>query len=193
MLFEDLEHWLAEITGFAGISLQPNAGSQGEYAGLLVIRAFHASRGEAHRSVCLIPNSAHGTNPASAVMAGLKVVAVACDREGNIDLADLRAKAEAHKTDLAALMITYPSTHGVFEETIGEVCETIHTNGGQVYMDGANMNAQVGLCRPAEMGADVCHLNLHKTFCIPHGGGGPGVGPTAVKSHLAPFLPATYG
>ncbi|MBI2950032.1 MAG: aminomethyl-transferring glycine dehydrogenase, partial [Verrucomicrobia bacterium] len=189
MLFEELEHWLAEITGFAGISLQPNAGSQGEYAGLLIIRAFHSSRGEAHRNVCLIPTSAHGTNPASAVMAGLKVVAVACDADGNIDLADLRSKAEAHKTDLAALMITYPSTHGVFEETIREVCNVIHHNGGQVYMDGANMNAQVGLCRPAEMGADVCHLNLHKTFCIPHGGGGPGMGPIGAAEHLVPFLP----
>jgi glycine dehydrogenase len=189
LLFEELEHWLAEITGFAGISLQPNAGSQGEYAGLLIIRAFHASRSEAHRNVCLIPTSAHGTNPASAVMAGLKVVAVACDGDGNIDLADLRAKAEAYQSGLAALMITYPSTHGVFEETIREVCEIIHENGGQVYMDGANMNAQVGLCRPAEMGADVCHLNLHKTFCIPHGGGGPGMGPIGVAEHLVPFLP----
>ena len=165
VLFQNLEDWLAEITGFAGISLQPNAGSQGEYAGLLVIRAWHESRGEAHRNICLIPTSAHGTNPASAVMAGLKVVAVACDQDGNIDVADLRAKAEAHKKDLACLMVTYPSTHGVFEETIKEICEIIHANGGQVYMDGANMNAQVGLCRPADIGADVCHLNLHKTFC----------------------------
>jgi glycine dehydrogenase len=189
ILFQNLEDWLAEITGFAGISLQPNAGSQGEYAGQLVIRAYHESRGEAHRNVCLIPTSAHGTNPASAVMAGLKVVAVACDKDGNIDVADLRAKAESHKADLACLMVTYPSTHGVFEETIKEICEIIHANGGQVYMDGANMNAQVGLCRPADIGADVCHLNLHKTFCIPHGGGGPGVGPIGVAKHLVPFLP----
>ncbi len=189
VLFQNLEDWLAEITGFAGISLQPNAGSQGEYAGQLVIRAWHESRGEAHRNICLIPTSAHGTNPASAVMAGLKVVAVACDQDGNIDVADLRAKAEAHKKDLACLMVTYPSTHGVFEETIREICEIIHANGGQVYMDGANMNAQVGLCRPADIGADVCHLNLHKTFAIPHGGGGPGVGPIGVAKHLVPFLP----
>jgi glycine dehydrogenase len=189
VLFQNLEDWLAEITGFAGISLQPNAGSQGEYAGQLVIRAWHESRGEAHRNVCLIPTSAHGTNPASAVMAGLKVVAVACDKNGNIDVADLRAKAEAHKKDLACLMVTYPSTHGVFEETIKEICEIIHANGGQVYMDGANMNAQVGLCRPADIGADVCHLNLHKTFAIPHGGGGPGVGPIGVAKHLVEFLP----
>ena len=188
-LFQQLEDWLAEITGFAGISLQPNAGAQGEYTGLLVIRAYHESRNEPHRKVCLIPTSAHGTNPASAVMAGLKVVAVACDQEGNIDVADLRAKAEAHKQDLACLMVTYPSTHGVFEETIKEICEIIHANGGQVYMDGANMNAQVGLCRPADIGADVCHLNLHKTFCIPHGGGGPGVGPIGVAEHLVEFLP----
>src|ERR1017187_3990661 len=189
ILFQQLEDWLSEITGFAGISLQPNAGSQGEYAGQLVIRAYHETRGEAHRNVCLIPTSAHGTNPASAVMAGLKVVAVACDKDGNIDVADLRAKAGAHKNDLACLMVTYPSTHGVFEETIREICEIIHANGGQVYMDGANMNAQVGLCRPADIGADVCHLNLHKTFCIPHGGGGPGVGPIGVAKHLVPFLP----
>ncbi|MBI4660547.1 MAG: aminomethyl-transferring glycine dehydrogenase [Verrucomicrobia bacterium] len=189
MLFEEVEHWLAEITGFAGISLQPNAGSQGEYAGLLMIRAYHASRGDTNRNVCLIPTSAHGTNPASAVMAGLKVLPVACDEEGNIDVADLRAKAEAQKSDLAALMITYPSTHGVFEETIREICDIVHGSGGQVYMDGANLNAQVGLCRPAEMGADVCHLNLHKTFCIPHGGGGPGAGPIGVAEHLVPFLP----
>ena len=189
VLFQNLEDWLAEITGFAGISLQPNAGSQGEYAGQLVIRAYHESRGEAHRNVCLIPTSAHGTNPASAVMAGLKVVAVACDQDGNIDVADLRAKAEAHKNDLACLMVTYPSTHGVFEETIKEICEIIHANGGQVYMDGANLNAQVGLCRPADIGADVCHLNLHKTFAIPHGGGGPGVGPIGVAKRLVDFLP----
>ncbi len=189
ILFQQLEKWLAEVTGFAGISLQPNAGSQGEYAGLLVIRAWHASRGGADRRVCLIPTSAHGTNPASAVMAGLKVVAVACDKEGNIDVADLRAKAEAHKGDLAALMVTYPSTHGVFEETIKDICDIVHANGGQVYMDGANLNAQVGLCRPGDIGADVCHLNLHKTFCIPHGGGGPGMGPIGVAQHLVEFLP----
>ena len=189
LLFQQLEDWLAEITGFAGISLQPNAGSQGEYAGLLVIRAWHTHRGEGHRNVCLIPSSAHGTNPASAVMAGLNVVAVACDNEGNIDLSDLRAKAEAHKPTLAALMVTYPSTHGVFEQTIQEVCEMVHANGGQVYMDGANLNAQVGLCRPADIGADVCHMNLHKTFCIPHGGGGPGMGPIGVAQHLVEFLP----
>ncbi len=189
VLFQNLEDWLSEITGFAGISLQPNAGSQGEYAGQLVIRAYHESRNESHRTVCLIPSSAHGTNPASAVMAGLHVVSVACDSCGNIDMADLRAKAEAHKKELACLMVTYPSTHGVFEETIKEICEIIHANGGQVYMDGANLNAQVGLCRPADIGADVCHLNLHKTFCIPHGGGGPGVGPIGVAKHLVPFLP----
>jgi glycine dehydrogenase len=189
LLFQQLEDELAEITGFAGISLQPNAGSQGEYAGLLVIRAYHSNRGEGKRNVCLIPTSAHGTNPASAVMAGLKVVAVICDKQGNIDVADLRAKAEAHKEELAALMVTYPSTHGVFEETIKEICEIVHANGGQVYMDGANLNAQVGLCRPGDIGADVCHLNLHKTFCIPHGGGGPGMGPIGVAEHLVEFLP----
>jgi glycine dehydrogenase len=188
-LFRQLEEWLAEITGFAGISLQPNAGSQGELAGLLVIRAYHESRGEGHRNVCLIPASAHGTNPASGVMAGMKVVAVLCDGEGDINMADFKAKAGAHKNDLAALMITYPSTHGVFEETIKEICEIIHANGGQVYMDGANMNAQVGLTSPGFIGADVCHLNLHKTFCIPHGGGGPGVGPIGVAEHLVEFLP----
>ncbi len=187
---DQLGNWLAEITGFAAVSLQPNAGSQGEYAGLLAIREYHASRGEAHRNICLIPTSAHGTNPASAVMAGFKVVPVACLKDGDIDLADLRTKADAHKNDLAALMVTYPSTHGVFETTIRDICEIVHSHGGQVYMDGANMNAQVGLCRPGDMGADVCHLNLHKTFCIPHGGGGPGVGPIGVASHLAPFLPA---
>ena len=190
ILFQNLEDWLAEITGFAGISLQPNAGSQGEYAGLLVIRAYHESRGDAHRNICLIPTSAHGTNPASAVMAGMRVVAVACDTNGNIDVTDLKAKAEANKADLSCLMITYPSTHGVFEETIREICDVIHTNGGQVYMDGANMNAQVGLTSPGYIGADVCHLNLHKTFCIPHGGGGPGVGPIGVAKHLVPFLPS---
>ncbi|WP_416212219.1 aminomethyl-transferring glycine dehydrogenase [Nostoc sp. DedSLP03] len=189
ILFEQLEAWLAEITGFAGISLQPNAGSQGEYAGLLVIRQYHENRGEAHRNVCLIPTSAHGTNPASAVMCGMKVVAVACDSQGNIDVADLKAKAEKHSNELAALMVTYPSTHGVFEEPIQEICAVVHSHGGQVYMDGANMNAQVGICRPGDIGADVCHLNLHKTFCIPHGGGGPGMGPIGVASHLVPFLP----
>jgi glycine dehydrogenase len=188
-LFEQLETWLSEITGFAGISLQPNAGSQGEYAGLLVIRAYHESRGDARRNICLIPTSAHGTNPASAVMAGMRVVAVSCEGDGDINLADLKAKAEAYKNDLACLMVTYPSTHGVFEETIKEVCEIVHANGGQVYMDGANMNAQVGLTRPGFIGADVCHLNLHKTFCIPHGGGGPGVGPIGVAEHLVKFLP----
>ncbi len=186
---EQLGNWLAEITGFAAVSLQPNAGSQGEYAGLLAIRAFHASRGESHRNICLIPTSAHGTNPASAVMAGFKVIAIATLKDGDIDLADLRAKADQHAHDLAALMVTYPSTHGVFETTIREICDIVHGHGGQVYLDGANMNAQVGLCRPGDFGADVCHLNLHKTFCIPHGGGGPGVGPIGVAEHLAPFLP----
>jgi glycine dehydrogenase len=188
-LIRRLEAWLGAATGFAAVSLQPNAGSQGEYAGLLVIRAWHESRGEQHRDVCLIPSSAHGTNPASAAMAGLKVVVVNCDRDGNVDLADLRAKAEKHADRLAALMITYPSTHGVFEEAIRDICGVIHQFGGQVYMDGANMNAQVGLTSPASIGADVCHLNLHKTFCIPHGGGGPGVGPIGVASHLVSFLP----
>jgi glycine dehydrogenase len=188
-LAADLEAWLAAITGFAGVSLQPNAGSQGEYAGLLAIRAWHRSRGERQRSVCLIPTSAHGTNPASAVMAGMRVVAVACDDQGNIDLADLEAKAQAHAGELAALMVTYPSTHGVFETGIRRICELVHQCGGQVYLDGANLNAQVGLAKPGLYGADVCHLNLHKTFCIPHGGGGPGVGPIAVASHLVPFLP----
>ena len=187
---EQLEHWLAEITGFAAVSLQPNAGSQGEYAGLLAIREYHRAQGQGDRKICLIPNSAHGTNPASAVMAGFKVVPVATSKEGDIDLADLRAKADAHKDDLAALMVTYPSTHGVFETTIREICEIVHSHGGQVYMDGANMNAQVGLCRPGDIGADVCHLNLHKTFCIPHGGGGPGMGPIGVAAHLIEFLPA---
>ncbi len=188
-LFQQLEAMLAEITGFAGISLQPNAGSQGEYTGLLVIHQYHASRGDTHRHICLIPDSAHGTNPASAVMAGMKVVVVACDELGNIDMADLRQKAEQHRDNLSALMVTYPSTHGVFEETIQEICDLIHECGGQVYMDGANLNAQVGLCRPGDIGADVCHLNLHKTFCIPHGGGGPGMGPIGVAAHLAPFIP----
>jgi glycine dehydrogenase len=188
-MFVQLEQWLAEITGFAGVSLQPNAGSQGEYAGLLVIRQYHENRGESHRNICLIPQSAHGTNPASAVMAGMKVVAIDCDAQGNIDVADLQKKAEKHKHELAALMVTYPSTHGVFESGIKEICEIVHAAGGQVYMDGANMNAQVGLCRPGDFGADVCHLNLHKTFCIPHGGGGPGMGPISVMSHLVSFLP----
>ena len=188
-MFADLEHWLAEITGFAAVSLQPNAGSQGEYAGLLAIRSYHESRHEGHRHICLIPTSAHGTNPASAAMGGFKVVPVACDAHGNIDLPDLRAKAGLHARDLAALMVTYPSTHGVFETGIKEICGIVHQHGGQVYMDGANMNAQVGLTSPGEIGADVCHLNLHKTFCIPHGGGGPGVGPIGVAQHLVPFLP----
>ena len=189
ILFDQLEHDLAEITGFAAVSLQPNAGSQGEYAGLLTIRRYQEDRGEGHRDVCLIPHSAHGTNPASAVMAGMRVTVVKTDPDGNIDVADLRAKAEQHSGELAALMVTYPSTHGVFEEAIREICEVVHEHGGQVYMDGANMNAQVGLCRPGDFGADVCHLNLHKTFCIPHGGGGPGMGPIGVAEHLQPFLP----
>ena len=188
-LFQQLEAWLTEITGFAAVSLQPNAGSQGEYTGLLVIRAYHQSRGEGHRHICLIPTSAHGTNPASAAMCGFKVVPVACDPNGNIDLTDLRAKAATHARELAALMVTYPSTHGVFESGIKDICAVIHASGGQVYMDGANMNAQVGLTSPGHIGADVCHLNLHKTFCIPHGGGGPGMGPIGVAQHLAPFIP----
>ncbi|MFN3240503.1 MAG: aminomethyl-transferring glycine dehydrogenase [Planctomycetota bacterium] len=187
-LFDNLSKWLCDITGFAACSLQPNAGSQGEYAGLLSIRAYHRKNGQEQRNVCLIPSSAHGTNPASAVMCGMKVVVVKCDDDGNIDLDDLKAKAEQHKDDLAALMVTYPSTHGVFEEAIRDICKTVHEHGGQVYMDGANMNAQVGLMGPGELGADVCHLNLHKTFCIPHGGGGPGMGPICVAKHLAPFL-----
>ena len=189
ILFQQLEDWLAEVTGFSAVSLQPNAGSQGEYAGLMVIRAYHAHHGQSNRNICLIPVSAHGTNPASAVMAGMKVVTVACDLHGNIDLQDLKAKAQQHRNALSAFMVTYPSTHGVFEETIRQVCRIVHDHGGQVYMDGANMNAMVGLCRPGDMGADVCHLNLHKTFCIPHGGGGPVMGPIAVAQHLAPFLP----
>jgi glycine dehydrogenase len=188
-LFRELESMLCEITGFAATSLQPNAGSQGEYAGLLVVRAFHESRGQGHRDICLIPSSAHGTNPASAVMAGYRVVVVACDDGGNVDLADLEAKAREHRDRLAVLMVTYPSTHGVFEPEIKRVTAIVHEHGGQVYMDGANMNAQVGLCRPADIGADVCHINLHKTFCIPHGGGGPGMGPISVAKHLAPYLP----
>ena len=188
-MFEKLSKWLAEITGFAGVSLQPNSGAQGEYAGLLVIKAYHESRGDYHRTVNLIPSSAHGTNPASAVMAGQDVVIVGCDEKGNIDIEDLRSKAEQYKDKLAALMVTYPSTHGVFEKGIKEICSIIHQYGGQVYMDGANMNAQVALTSPGMIGADVCHLNLHKTFCIPHGGGGPGMGPICVVEHLIPFLP----
>ncbi len=188
-LFRELEAWLAEITGFAKVSLQPNAGSQGEFAGLLVIRAYHQHRGEGHRTTCLIPQSAHGTNPASAVMAGMQVVVVKTDAQGNIDVADLEAKAKEYRDTLGALMVTYPSTHGVFEASIRKICKIVHQNGGQVYMDGANMNAQVGLCRPGDIGADVCHLNLHKTFCIPHGGGGPGMGPIGVAEHLAVHLP----
>jgi glycine dehydrogenase len=189
LLIEQLGSWLKEITGFSGVSLQPNAGSQGEYAGLLVIREYLRSRGEGHRDICLIPRSAHGTNPASAAMAGMKVVAVDCDAQGNVDLLDLKKKALEYQNSLAALMITYPSTHGVFEDTISEVCSVVHERGGQVYMDGANMNAQIGLCRPGDFGPDVCHLNLHKTFCIPHGGGGPGMGPICVARHLVDFLP----
>ncbi len=188
-LFDELEAMLADITGFDAVSLQPNAGSQGEYAGLLAIRGYHEANGQGHRKICLIPQSAHGTNPASAVMAGLEVVVVACDAAGNVDVEDLKKKAAAHKDKLSALMITYPSTYGVFEGTIREICEIIHAHGGQVYLDGANLNALVGLVRPAEIGADVCHMNLHKTFCIPHGGGGPGMGPIGVKAHLAPHLP----
>src|SRR5881396_965928 len=188
-LFRQLEEQLAEITGLPHVSLQPNSGAQGEFAGLLVIRAYHRARGEGHRTTCLIPTSAHGTNPASAVMAGLQVVPVQTDARGNIDVADLRTKAAAHRDSLAAVMVTYPSTHGVFESSIRDICAIVHEHGGQVYLDGANMNAQVGLCRPGDFGADVCHLNLHKTFCIPHGGGGPGMGPICVAPHLAPFLP----
>ncbi len=188
-LFEDLKRWLCEITGYDAVSLQPNSGAQGEYAGLLAIEAWHKSRGQAQRKVCLIPSSAHGTNPASAQMVGMEVVVVNCDAQGNVDVDDLRAKAGKHAERLAALMITYPSTHGVFEERIGEICEIVHAHGGQVYLDGANLNAQVGLSRPGDYGADVSHLNLHKTFCIPHGGGGPGMGPIGVRAHLAPFLP----
>ena len=190
VIIDDLSMHLAEITGFPGVSLQPNSGAQGEYAGLMVIREYLISRGETQRDIVLIPSSAHGTNPASAVMAGMNVVVVACDEHGNIDVDDLKKKAEEHKDNLAALMVTYPSTHGVFEESIIEICEVIHKFGGQVYMDGANMNAQVGLTSPATIGADVCHLNLHKTFAIPHGGGGPGVGPICCAEHLKPFLPS---
>ena len=188
-LINRLQDWLCQVTGFAAVSLQPNAGSQGEYAGLLAIRGYHQARGDTQRDICLIPSSAHGTNPASAVMAGYRVVVTGCDKDGNVDLDDLRAKAEKHGPALAALMVTYPSTHGVFETTIREICTIVHAQGGQVYMDGANMNAQVGLTSPGLIGADVCHLNLHKTFCIPHGGGGPGVGPIGVAAHLAPYLP----
>jgi glycine dehydrogenase len=188
-LFAELEKDLCEITGFAAMSLQPNSGAQGEYTGLLVIREYHASRGDTHRNVILIPSSAHGTNPASASLAGFKIVITKCDEKGNIDIADLRKHAEIHGKDLAGLMVTYPSTHGVFEEGIIEICSIVHEFGGQVYMDGANMNAQVGLTSPANIGADVCHLNLHKTFCIPHGGGGPGMGPIGVAAHLVSFLP----
>jgi len=188
-VFNEIDRWLSEITGFAAMSLQPNAGAQGEYAGLMVIRAYHQDRGDKQRNIALIPSSAHGTNPASAAMAGMKIVIVKCDANGNIDVADLKAKAEEHKANLSCFMVTYPSTHGVFEESIIEICEVIHANGGQVYMDGANMNAQVGLTSPANIGADVCHLNLHKTFCIPHGGGGPGMGPIGVAAHLVKYLP----
>jgi glycine dehydrogenase len=188
-LFATLEKWLCDITGYDAVSLQPNSGAQGEYAGLLAIRAYHAARGDSHRNICLIPSSAHGTNPASASMVNMDVVVVACDKRGDVDVNDLRVKAEKHAANLAAIMITYPSTHGVFEEHIREICEIVHANGGQVYLDGANLNAQVGLSRPGDYGADVSHLNLHKTFCIPHGGGGPGMGPIGVKAHLAPYLP----
>ncbi len=189
ILHQRLSDWLMQITGFEGCSLQPNAGSQGEYAGLLAIRGYHRANGQEQRDVCLIPSSAHGTNPASAIMAGMKVTVVGCDDQGNIDMADLKAKAEKHKDDLAAIMVTYPSTHGVFEDTIRDICKTVHDYGGQVYLDGANMNAMVGLAQPGDLGGDVCHLNLHKTFCIPHGGGGPGMGPICVAKHLEPFLP----
>ena len=186
-----LEKMLADCTGYAAVSLQPNAGSQGEFAGLMAIARYHQSRGEGHRNVCLIPQSAHGTNPASAAMAGMKVVVVKCDDDGNVDIADLKEKTEAHRDALSAIMVTYPSTHGVFEESIAELCDIVHEAGGQVYVDGANLNALVGHCAPLQFGADVSHLNLHKTFCIPHGGGGPGVGPIGVAAHLAPFLPGS--
>ena len=189
-MIHDLETWLGEITGLPHVSLQPNAGSQGEYAGLLSIRAWHQSRGDTQRDICLIPVSAHGTNPASAVLVGFRVVPVACDNQGNVDLTDLDAKLKEHGPRVAAAMVTYPSTHGVFETAIRDICTKVHDAGGQVYMDGANLNALVGICRPGEFGIDACHLNLHKTFCIPHGGGGPGVGPIAVADHLAPFLPS---
>jgi glycine dehydrogenase len=188
-VIRELEAWLAEITGFTAVSLQPNSGAQGEYAGLLVMRAYHEERGEGHRNVCLIPSSAHGTNPASAVMAGFEVEVVKVDEHGSIQLADLQARAERHKDNLAGIMITYPSTHGVFEGHVRDVCRIVHENGGLVYLDGANLNAQVGLARPGDYGADVCHVNLHKTFAIPHGGGGPGMGPICVNEKLAPYLP----
>jgi glycine dehydrogenase len=188
-LIDDLESWLASITGYDAVSVQPNSGAQGEFAGLLAIRGYHQSRGEGHRNICLIPSSAHGTNPASAVMAGMRVVVVKCDEDGNIDVPDLVAKATEHADNLAAMMVTYPSTHGVFESTIVDICDVVHDNGGQVYLDGANLNAMVGLAEPGSFGSDVSHLNLHKTFAIPHGGGGPGVGPIGVKAHLAPYLP----
>ena len=187
-VIDDLKEWLCDITGFADINLQPNAGSQGEYAGLLAIQEYHKSRNDAKRNVCLIPTSAHGTNPASAIMAGMKIVPVNCDEEGNIDLKDLEKKAIMNTFELSCIMITYPSTHGVFEPTIKDICRIVHENGGQVYLDGANLNAQVGLAKPCDYGADVCHLNLHKTFCIPHGGGGPGVGPIGVAQHLVPYM-----
>jgi glycine dehydrogenase (decarboxylating) alpha subunit (EC 1.4.4.2)/glycine dehydrogenase (decarboxylating) beta subunit (EC 1.4.4.2) len=190
VLIEQLESWLAEITGYDAVSLQPNAGSQGELAGLLAIRGYHHDRGDAQRDVCLIPSSAHGTNAASAVLAGMRVVVVACDEAGNVDLGDLRAKIAAHAESLAALMITYPSTHGVYEQDVVDITAAVHEAGGQVYVDGANMNALVGFARFGDLGGDVSHLNLHKTFAIPHGGGGPGVGPVAAKAHLAPFLPS---
>ena len=190
-ILEKLEADLAEITGFDKVTLQPNSGANGEYAGMLVIQAYHESRGEGQRNICLIPSSAHGTNPASAVMAGLKVVVVKCMDNGDIDLDDLKATKAVHSANLSSLMITYPSTHGVYEEEILEITETIHKHGGQVYMDGANLNAQVGITSPGNIGADVCHLNLHKTFAIPHGGGGPGVGPIGVAAHLSKFLPST--
>src|SRR5690606_22636247 len=193
VLIDGLEAMLAEITGYDAVSFQPNSGAQGEFAGLLAIRAYLASKGEGHRDICLIPESAHGTNPASAQMVGMTVVVTRCDANGNVDVEDIRAKAEKYSDRLAAIMITYPSTHGVFEEDVVEICEIVHAHGGQVYTDGANMNALCGVARPGKWGSDVSHLNLHKTFCIPHGGGGPGVGPCAVKSHLAPFLPRAFG
>jgi glycine dehydrogenase len=191
-LFTDLKNWLRSVTGFSGVSLQPNAGAQGEFAGLMVIKKYHEQNGETNRNVCLIPSSAHGTNPASAQMVGMKVVVIKCDEHGNVDINDLKEKAETHKDNLAALMVTYPSTHGVFEEKITEICELIHNNGGQVYMDGANLNALVGVAKPGKFGPDVCHINLHKTFCIPHGGGGPGMGPIACKRHLEKYLPKPF-
>jgi len=188
-LFTDLKNWLREISGFSGVSLQPNAGAQGEFAGLMIIRKYHSENGEENRNICLIPSSAHGTNPASAQMSGMKVVVIACDKDGNVDFEDLKSKAEQYSKNLSALMVTYPSTHGVFEEKIKEICKIVHDNGGQVYMDGANLNALVGIAKPGKFGPDICHINLHKTFSIPHGGGGPGVGPIACKKHLDPFLP----